>query len=182
MKNKALLYAIVIFQMAIIGLIAFSKGYTRITGRKILVKVIPVDPRSLFRGDYVILTYDFSQVNLKKHGLEDKDVIRGDYLFLTMKKGQEGFWDMENVSLELPVISESEERIVLRGLVSNDARHRRKANLIFGTESFFVPEGEGKYIEGYREKKKLSAEISVDKFGRAAVSRLFIAGKEVSFR
>ena len=33
-----------------------------LTGQTVLVKVVPVDPRELFRGDYVQLSYDFSRV------------------------------------------------------------------------------------------------------------------------
>src|SRR5690606_26923443 len=32
-------------------------------GREIVLDVVPVDPRSLFRGDYVILGYDISRFN-----------------------------------------------------------------------------------------------------------------------
>ena len=32
------------------------------TGKEIRVKVVPVDPRSLFRGNYARLNYDFSRL------------------------------------------------------------------------------------------------------------------------
>ena len=181
MKNRILLYAVVVFQVAVIGAIALSKGYTRLTGRKIMVKVVPVDPRSLFRGDYVILKYDFSTVDLAKHGFKDEVPPRGEYLFLTLKRGPEGFWALESVSPEFPEAGAGDDDIVVRGLIANEARSSKRADFIFGIESYFVPEGEGKYIERYREKKDLSAEIAVDRYGRAAVVKLFIAGEEVRF-
>ena len=44
--------------VAMIGL----RALPLLTGQTVLVRVEPVDPRDLFRGDYVILSYDFSRV------------------------------------------------------------------------------------------------------------------------
>ena len=47
------------------------------------LKVEPVDPRSLFRGDYVILTYAISDLNTS--ALEgDDDFSRGDRIFVEL--------------------------------------------------------------------------------------------------
>lgn len=35
---------------------------TRMSGDTILLRIVPVDPRDLFRGDYVILSYDLSRL------------------------------------------------------------------------------------------------------------------------
>ena len=44
-----------------------------VTGQTVLVQVEPVDPRDLFRGDYVILSYDFSRVSQQEiHGLSEQ--------------------------------------------------------------------------------------------------------------
>ena len=48
----------VIFLVAMIGL----RVTPLLAGDTIFVRVVPVDPRDLFRGDYVVLGYDFSRV------------------------------------------------------------------------------------------------------------------------
>ena len=51
-----LLALVVLLQTAaLVGMVAI-KQRTLITGTPVLLKTEPVDPRSLFRGDYVILS------------------------------------------------------------------------------------------------------------------------------
>ena len=49
--------------LSIIAAFVVTKEYTLRTGAEILLKTRPVDPRDLFRGDYVILSYDISRFN-----------------------------------------------------------------------------------------------------------------------
>ena len=51
----------------------------------------------------------------------------------------------------------------------------------YGIESYFVPEGKGKEIEGMRGKN-LDTKIVVNKFGGAAIKSLLINGIEVKFK
>src|SRR5438045_3812657 len=56
-----LLVAIVAAQVAILlGMIALD-GLPLALGERIKLKVVPVDPRDLFRGDYVVLDYEFNR-------------------------------------------------------------------------------------------------------------------------
>src|SRR5207249_1216682 len=56
-----LLLAIVVAQVAVLaGMIAFD-GLPLVLGQRIKLKVVPVDPRDFFRGDYVILGYEFTR-------------------------------------------------------------------------------------------------------------------------
>jgi uncharacterized membrane-anchored protein len=65
LANAALSTAVVptALQLVIlVGMIAV-RAIPLVTGQIVLVKVQPVDPRDLFRGDYVILSYDFSRIS-----------------------------------------------------------------------------------------------------------------------
>ena len=48
-------------QIAALGYMVWDRTSLLRNGREIVLDVIPVDPRSLFRGDYVILSYAISQ-------------------------------------------------------------------------------------------------------------------------
>ena len=50
-------------QVAVLGAMIVHQARPLVTGDTILLRVVPVDPRDLFRGDYVILSYDFSRVS-----------------------------------------------------------------------------------------------------------------------
>src|ERR671921_157628 len=49
---------VLLILVAMIGL----RALPLVTGQTVLVRVVPIDPRDLFRGDYVTLSYDFSRV------------------------------------------------------------------------------------------------------------------------
>ena len=59
----------VIFLVAMIGL----RVAPLLTGQTILIRVLPVDPRDLFRGDYVVLSYEFSRI--PPQGIEGIEVM-----------------------------------------------------------------------------------------------------------
>ena len=58
-----IIFIFIIWFVIIAGFIGY-KEYTLSQGQKILLKTIPLDPRDLFRGDYVVLNYEISQLNL----------------------------------------------------------------------------------------------------------------------
>jgi uncharacterized membrane-anchored protein len=43
--------------LVVTGVLLLISRFFRISGQTVMLKIIPVDPRNLFRGDYVILSY-----------------------------------------------------------------------------------------------------------------------------
>ncbi|HEX6434217.1 MAG TPA: GDYXXLXY domain-containing protein, partial [Gemmatimonadales bacterium] len=67
-RERKILLLTVVAQLAILlGMIAL-RAAPLVTGQTVLVRVEPVDPRDLFRGDYVILSYDFGRT--PREGIE----------------------------------------------------------------------------------------------------------------
>lgn len=64
MKNKSLIYLVVFFQVLVLGGMFAKAFYPVMVGTPIKLKVLPIDPRDLFRGNYVNLGYDFSRIDL----------------------------------------------------------------------------------------------------------------------
>src|SRR4051812_430578 len=60
-ERKILLITAAVQLLILLGMIAL-RVVPLITGQTVLVRVVPVDPRDLFRGDYVTLSYDFSRI------------------------------------------------------------------------------------------------------------------------
>src|SRR5437867_3948101 len=56
-----LLVAVVVAQVAILAGMIVLDGLPLVLGERVKLKVVPVDPRDFFRGDYVVLSYDFSR-------------------------------------------------------------------------------------------------------------------------
>ena len=60
-KISTLLLAAILFQFFVLtGMVAVA-AMPLLSGTEIKIKTIPVDPRSLFRGNYARLRYEISQ-------------------------------------------------------------------------------------------------------------------------
>lgn len=183
MDNKGIskilfLYAISL-QICLVLSVLFIKEMHIRSGRTIIVKTIPVDPRSLFRGDYIILNYKFSRIDLNKV-MPDKGYFhKGQRVFVKLAKFGDD-WQAIQVSVR-PFNDIRPYEIMLVGSV-NKWSSKNSINISYGAESYFVPEGEGKYIERMMLKKKVTVELSVDKKGVAFARKIFIDGEEINFR
>ena len=141
-----------------------------LTGDTILVRVQPVDPRALFRGDYVILGYEFSRI--PPTGIDGLSVVSsqrqqewaGRPVYVTLLPEPDGkHYRADRFSVYQPGSGK-----YLRGTIGSFG------NIEYGIESYFVQEDQGhKYEEAVRNRK-LSAEIAVTSNGQAALRRLVI--------
>jgi len=69
MRFKFIIF--VLLQVALlIGIITYRQ-YWVATGEKVLLRTAPVDPRDIFRGDYVSLRYDISTLDLDGLGVKE---------------------------------------------------------------------------------------------------------------
>src|SRR5258708_33464512 len=53
------------------------------SGQEVRLEVVPVDPRALFRGDYVVLTYRIGAVDVPKD--VTTSFTRGQQVFVTLR-------------------------------------------------------------------------------------------------
>lgn len=56
-----MLVAAVVFQLLVLMSIVAGHYSDIARGQSVMLQVVPVDPRDMFRGDYVILSYEFSR-------------------------------------------------------------------------------------------------------------------------
>ena len=167
-KYIPLLFALV----PAIVILAFlaSKLYTVSTGTEILLETAPVDPRDLFRGDYVILSYGISSVS----GVNSSDFKPGDSIYASLSK-KEKFWTIDTAGRNRPELAQNQ--VCLKGEVSSIFSDILRVS--WGIESYFVPEGEGRPIE--RQRVNLSVTVIVDSDCRGIVKELLINDTAVKF-
>lgn len=157
------------------------------SGQEARLEVVPVDPRDLFRGDYVVLGYRIGTVDIPKDGATP--FTRGQQVFVTLRRDASNKAQAVAISAERPAVSGTD--IVISGVVSsastcplNEAgasdckSGRRAVGVRYGLESYFVPEGEGRQIE-LTPKALLEVVAAVAPSGQAAIKRLLIDGKPV---
>jgi uncharacterized membrane-anchored protein len=170
------LAVVALMQTAVLGYMVADRVALLKRGREIHLPIVPVDPRDIFRGDYVTLRFDISQVELPE---ELRPALkRGDKVFVTLEKGADGAWKAVATSATLPS-GPKPEQVVIAGR----SQFRRwmppsgkKVTLRYGIESYFVPEGKGRELERLVRDKKMAAIVAVDARGNAAIKGLAIDG------
>ena len=99
MRSKFIFF--ILLQVALlVGIIAYRE-YWVVTGEKILLRTAPVDPRDLFRGDYVSLRYDISTIDLG--ALNVKESFKpNEKIYVILEKNPDNIFSAKSVSRELP--------------------------------------------------------------------------------
>ncbi|MCG8335422.1 MAG: GDYXXLXY domain-containing protein [Proteobacteria bacterium] len=112
-------------------------------GREIRLKTIPVDPRSMFRGNYALLNYDISRIDEKKFpGYED--LRNGEIVYIHLVPVENGLYGFEKVSLASP-----ESGVFIRGRIQNRRweEDRTYFRIKYGIEAYFAPKEKALALE-----------------------------------
>ena len=129
-KIAAGLVAAIAFQLVVLAGMVVNAALPLWTGTEIRVRTVPVDPRSLFRGNYARLAYEFG--TLPEGALAGEEDPRvGEVVYIRLERGEGGAYEYAGASLDPPT-----EGVFLRGrLATVIAPYRVR----FGIEAFFAP-------------------------------------------
>lgn len=161
-KTLSALLAVVVLQVFILtGMVAIA-ARPLWTGQEIRVATRPVDPRSLFRGNYARLDYGFSA--LPDNAFADDVRLRhGEPVYVLLARGENGFYEYAGSSLQKP-----DEGVFLRGRLQNTHGTKR---VKFGIEAWFAPKQEALRLE--RELRDGAvAVLMIDRTGKAALKEI----------
>ncbi|MFS0722978.1 GDYXXLXY domain-containing protein [Paenibacillus sp. 1P07SE] len=157
-RRRVLLILLVALQIVVLGGMAFTYAAAGWYGQQIVLKTAPVDPRDLFYGDYVILEYEISRLDVALWtggtGLPDaRDTV---YVKLRRTSGGEGVYEAVEVSPSRPEADENEA--VLKGKVTYTGFNAIQVR--YGLERYYVQEGTGRALEEQREDMLVSVRIA----------------------
>lgn len=128
----------VVLQISVLAMEYGGAVYPLLTGQEITLKVIPVDPRSLFRGNYARLNYEINQVVLPHNSRELRE---NEFIYVKLKQNQEGDYIADSASLEKPEV----------GLYIRGRTHRTRGSdavrVRYGIEAFFAPKEKALALE-----------------------------------
>jgi uncharacterized membrane-anchored protein len=165
-------------QASVLCWMIYERAHLLSSGREIVLEVVPVDPRSLFQGDYVTLSYPISRVDTPS----GRQLRRGTVIYVTLQRSANDTWTVAQTSTTPPAAT-SPNQIVLKGRVQYFSaatdRTPAQSSVDYGIETFFVPEGAGHEIEKLIGNHKLFALIAVDGDGNAGIKGLIVDGKRV---
>ncbi len=159
MTRVASILFFVVVAAQVVGLVAFAgvREVAVTAGREITLQTAPVDPRSLFQGDYAILDYEIAAL---PEGW--RDFPAGSEIFVGLYE----CGDVWCAAWHDPVRPPSSD-VFIRGVVNQRGR------LDFGIGTYFVPEGTGHIIERAEDVKVV---VSLGAEGQAVIKRVLVDG------
>lgn len=165
MRNpKLVAFMAVIVAFAQIGVLLFMVGsQMRLlkSGREVILKIEPVDPRDFMRGDYVRLAYPVLEAVRSMNTDTSNDI------YVLLRKNDQNNW-LYIDKKEAPYSNLSSNEVQLHGYERNGAYS-------FGIERFYVPEGQGREIENQldqKNSKRFDVVIVVSPSGDARIKSL----------
>lgn len=157
------------FQLLVLGGMIVHRAKPLVAGETILLRVVPADLRDLFRGDYVILSYDFSHTapgtitGLGASGY-NAEAWQGRTVYVSLVPEADGrHWRTSQVTATPPRGGK-----YLRGTIT------RWGCIECGIEAYYLQEGTGTQYEQAIRNHHLSAEVAVTADGQATLRALKI--------
>jgi len=157
------------------------------TGRLVTMRVVPADPRDLFRGEYVHLDTVANQVyrqgDTKAQGQSWAYVRPLDRVFEQSRAGSVAYVQLvpsasgDYVPKSVSLTPQSGE-LNLRGRT----RYRGETFLAldYGLDAFYVQEGRGRQIEdAIRQHRNVQMQVAIAASGQARIKTLLIDGVPV---
>ncbi|GAB5504256.1 GDYXXLXY domain-containing protein [Pyruvatibacter sp.] len=187
-----------VLMTALLGQIVIERITLLTSGTEVRLATAPVDPRDIFRGDYVILTYEITRLPLDRLA-ENKDAFDpGSVVYVTLEEDPSGLWQAKSIDLDRP--DASSDTVFIKGKIDwmdtaplvptavpgedttltpraeEPCINCLNARIAYGIESYFVPEGEGRALEDMRDERSVTVIASVSKNGTAAIKGLILDG------
>jgi uncharacterized membrane-anchored protein len=179
---------LVAVEVAALAAMIADKQWTLNTGTPVVLQTEPVDPRSLFMGDYARLAYPISRLRLDgETGLGgDKDFKRHDPVWVALKPDPDG---AKAVSVHHRRSAIPPGLLALKGEVQNftdsewDRATRRSVqqrtlHVRYGIEQYYVQEGTGGQVERPRGGEKVAILAAIDARGKAGILAVLFDGRE----
>ncbi|MEM7427550.1 MAG: GDYXXLXY domain-containing protein [Pseudomonadota bacterium] len=173
-----------LLQTAALAWMVYDRVSLLQTGTEIVLKTVPVDPRSLFRGHYVILNYEVSTLDLD--GLDGGNTFRrGDKIDVFVRPDDAGNWTPVKVSTATGVPEVLDGTVRLRGKVRYCRRSKTQKKLCsevavrYGAEKYFVYKERALELERSRNKRRLRIILAVSDDGQAAVKGIEDNGRRI---
>lgn len=166
MKNKYLVGIIAILWVVVLVTIVTQHSRIVSTGKTVILKTEPIDPRDPFKGDSVNLLYDISTITEPMTETQKTELLKNNKIYAVLKP-VEFYWVLDHFSTKKP----ADGTTYIQGFVWGEIRDFMRVQ--YNIENFYVPEGKGKEVETH-QGKDLFVEVYLDEKGRASIKTLLL--------
>lgn len=175
---------LLILQVVLLISMAISHYAVEWYGEEVHLQTAPVDPIDLFYGEYVILNYEISDIDISKFKGDQKPED-GDTVYVLLKK-EGDYHQLVSAHLEKPKASSGEQ--VVKGKVEyitnrwdpiqREGTSVESVHVIYGFERYFVTEGTGKELE--QKRGQFDVIVKVAPWGQNLSDLKFIANDVIT--
>ncbi|MBF0465591.1 MAG: GDYXXLXY domain-containing protein [Nitrospirae bacterium] len=164
-----IIFAIIIFKLSVLT-----------SGTEVMLRIAPVDPRDLLRGDYATFQYDIS--NLESYYSRGEQIRNGDTVYVVLRQSGK-CWIAQNVQKNKPI----RNKLFIKGKVDSGGTESQtdqfsyqrfggsRLHIVYGIEQYFIPEGKGQIFSFWN--KKAVAMVAIDDNGNAALKKIYVDDK-----
>jgi len=172
-----------LLQVMIIGSLVLTHYTTTVTGRPVVLKLAPVDPRDPLRGDYLTFRYDISRLRsdlfLDPSTGSASTPTKGETVFVPLMREGTYWVAVPGVSSRLPGPGGDAasgyyppDAVFIKGAVTEIVGS--EVHVTYGIEEYFVPEGKA---ASFPPNKQGSALVVVGKDGKPLIKQVFVEGR-----
>ena len=163
-RERGVILGAVLLQVGILVAMITGNTVPYIGGQTVLLRVVPVDPRDLMRGDYVTLSYDISRMSPAAMGGETTGNASNRKVYVSLEPEADGRHFKGSVA--------SFTRPATRPYIQGTAAGWGRIN--FGIESYYVQEGQGHDYEKAVRERRLCAEVVLGHDGMPTLRGLVV--------
>jgi len=180
MQGKRLLVSAIVLslvQIGFLGWIIAGRAAILRNGTEVLLKIEPVDPRDLLRGDYVMLRYDITNIpiNIITNIPEGAFSTEAGPIFVRLKKEADGYWRAASATFDAPLVAPTgPDEADIKGEVAAGWSLGEGTSIQpdYGIERFYLPEGEGLAIQNDMRVRPFGMRVAIGKDGTAQIKAL----------
>ncbi|MEI7028124.1 GDYXXLXY domain-containing protein [Paenibacillus sp. y28] len=164
----------VLLALQVLFLLGLAGSYyaTGWFGKEIRLQTAPVDPRDLFYGDYVRLSYDISRIPVSKwtgeEPIQAENYPVGKKVYVLLQPGADGVYEVKSASYDK--LQAAGEETVLEGRLEwvSSLQAAVEAVVEYGLERYYVPEGTGRELED--QARNMIVRVQVAPWGQKKIS------------
>ncbi|MTI29716.1 GDYXXLXY domain-containing protein [Xanthovirga aplysinae] len=178
MRYKIWIWGILLFQFVILLAFTARSLLPWLNGRTVTLQVKPMDPRDIFRHNYMLLNYDLNQFQLDSipNDLSKEETYHyGDVLYIELCQ-EEKYSRPCKIWKKLPANS---NMVFIKGIVQKEFRYNVEDPyelllVNYGIESYYTQNSTIRRIErNYRPPEDtLNVSILIDSYGNARIKEI----------
>lgn len=132
-KSRVMIALLVLLQLGFLGLQSVRSESLLRNGVSVKLEIVPLDPRSLLQGDYIVLNYGISTP--PETAADELRARRQSKVKAVLSPDENGVYEFNRLFRSGEALGD--EEVVINGRFSGSLRIR------YGIETYFVPEGTG---------------------------------------